>query len=149
MPVPHPALAFLCVLCAGIGLDFWRSPAWLSALPAGLRIGAGLGLGGSAVLLAAWGILHLRRARTPVEPGHVPSALVTSGPYRFTRNPLYLGQLLFLLGLGLAAFPWLLPGAAVQALLLDRLVIPSEEARIAARFGEAFEAYRARVRRWI
>lgn len=149
MPVPHPALAFLCVLCAGIGLDFWRSPAWLSALPAGLRIGAGLGLGGSAVLLAAWGILHLRRARTPVEPGHVPSALVTSGPYRFTRNPLYLGQLLFLLGLGLAAFPWLLPGAAIQALLLDRLVIPSEEARIAARFGEAFGAYRARVRRWI
>ncbi|MFN8010842.1 MAG: methyltransferase [Holophagaceae bacterium] len=92
---------------------------------------------------------HLRRARTPVEPGHVPSALVTSGPYRFTHNPLYLGQLLFLLGLGLAAFPWLLPGAVLQALLLDRLVIPSEEARIAAHFGDGFAAYRARVRRWI
>ena len=149
MPVPHPALAFLCVLGAGIGLDLWRSPSWLAALPPGPRLACGLGLALAAVLLVAWGILHLRRARTPVEPGHVPSALVTSGPYRFSRNPLYLGQLLFLLGLGLAAFPWLLPGAAVQALLLDRLVIPSEEARIAARFGEAFEAYRARVRRWI
>lgn len=149
MPVPHPALSFFCILCAGFSLDYWRSPAWPASLPAGLRVGCGLALALAAVLLVAWGILHLRRARTPVEPGHVPSALVISGPYRFTRNPLYLGQLLFLAGLGLAAFPWLLPGAALQALLLDRLVIPAEEARIAARFGEDFEAYRRKVPRWI
>jgi protein-S-isoprenylcysteine O-methyltransferase Ste14 len=84
-----------------------------------------------------------------VEPGHVPTALVTEGPYRFTRNPLYLGQLLFLLGLGITAFPWLLLGAGVQALLLDRVVIPPEERRIAEHFGAAYEAYRHRVRRWI
>jgi protein-S-isoprenylcysteine O-methyltransferase Ste14 len=75
--------------------------------------------------------------------------LVTSGPYRFSRNPLYAGQILFLLGLGLAAFPWLLAGAVVQALVLDRLVIPPEEARIAARFGPTYKAYARAVRRWI
>lgn len=149
MPVPHPALAFLLVLGAGIGLEPWAPAAWLEAWPLLLRHALGGALAAAAVVLVVWGVLNLRRARTPVEPGHVPTALVTSGPYRFTRNPLYLGQLLFLLGLGLAAFPWLLPGAVVQALLLDRLVVPAEEARIAAHFGEAFATYRARVRRWI
>lgn len=145
----HPALSFLAILLLGIGLDRGFSPPYAERIPPLLRIGGGLGLVVLALALVAWGILSLRRARTPVEPGHTPSTLVTAGPYRLTRNPLYLGQLLFLTGLGLAAFPWLLAGALLQALLLDRLVIPSEERRIADHFGEAFEAYRRRVRRWI
>jgi protein-S-isoprenylcysteine O-methyltransferase Ste14 len=109
----------------------------------------GLALIALALALVLWGAFTLRRARTPIEPGHVPTSLVTAGPYRLTRNPLYLGQLLFLAGLGLAVFPWLLAGALLQGLLLDRIVIPSEERRIADHFGEAFEAYRRRVRRWV
>jgi protein-S-isoprenylcysteine O-methyltransferase Ste14 len=138
----HPALAFLCVLLAGIGLERWPGPPF--AVPGRpLPQVAGAALAVLALALAAWGFLALRRAHTPVEPGHTPRSLVTDGPYRFTRNPLYLGQLLLLLGLGLAAFPWLLVGVAVQALL------PAEEARIAAGFGVVFEEYRNSVRRWL
>ncbi len=149
VPVPHPALAFLAVLLLGILLERWATPPWAGVLPPAIGLATGLALIALALALAACGALTLRRAKTPIEPGHVPTSLVTTGPYRFTRNPLYLGQLLFLLGLGLAAFPWLLVGAVVQALLLDRIVIPAEERRIAAGFGEAWAAYRGSVRRWL
>lgn len=149
MPIPHPAFAFLIVLCSGMGLEYWKPVLWLDRIPPMLRRSGGAVLAVAAVALVAWGIATLLAARTPVEPGHVPSVLVTSGPYRYTRNPLYLGQLLFLLGLGFAAFPWLLPGAVIQALLLDRLVIPSEERRIAGHFGDAWAGYARRVRRWL
>lgn len=141
----HPALGFLAGLLAGLFLDH-RLPLPGTPWPLALRLAgtlpmlASLGLGG-------WGIATLRRARTPIEPGRVPACLVTAGPFRFSRNPLYLAQLLFLTGLGLLAFPWLLPFAALQSVLLDRLVIPREERLLAACFGEAYGSYRKRVRR--
>lgn len=149
MPNLHPALSFLGILLLGIGLDRWFSPAYSAPVPPPVRIAAGAVLMALSLALALWGFLTLRRAGTPVEPGQVPSRLVTEGPYRFSRNPLYLAQLLFLAGLGLAAFPWLLAGAFVQALLLRQFVIPGEERRIADHFGEAYGAYRRRVRRWL
>jgi protein-S-isoprenylcysteine O-methyltransferase Ste14 len=145
----HPALSFLVVLLLGIVLERWAAPPWAGWPPPATKLVVGLALVALALALVVWGALTLRRARTPIEPGHVPTSLVTAGPYRLTRNPLYLGQLLFLAGLGLAVFPWLLAGALLQGLLLDRIVIPSEERRIADHFGEAFEAYRRRVRRWV
>jgi protein-S-isoprenylcysteine O-methyltransferase Ste14 len=145
----HPALAFLVVLLLGIVLGRWAAPPWAGWPPPATMLVVGLALIALALALVLWGAFTLRRARTPIEPGHVPTSLVTAGPYRLTRNPLYLGQLLFLAGLGLAVFPWLLAGALLQGLLLDRIVIPSEERRIADHFGEAFEAYRRRVRRWV
>lgn len=143
----HPALGFLACNLAGMLLEY-RFPLPGTPWPLPLRLAgtlpmlASLGLGG-------WGIATLRRARTPIEPGRVPACLVTGGPFRFSRNPLYLSQLLFLAGLGLLAFPWLLPIAVLQAVLLDRLVIPREERLLAACFGEAYGSYRQRVRRWL
>lgn len=144
----HPALGLLLCLLAGIGLE-WLRPIPGTPWPAALRLGFGLPLLALSLGLAAWGLASLRAARTPFEPGHRPAALVVTGPFRFSRNPLYLAQLLLLAGLGLAAFPWLLPLAVLQALLLDRVAIPREERVLAELFGEGFGAYRARVRRWI
>jgi protein-S-isoprenylcysteine O-methyltransferase Ste14 len=142
----HPGLAFLVCILSGALLDWLRPwPPW----PAVARFGAGGPLLALGLTLAAWGILTLRGARTPIEPGMTPTRLVIGGPYRISRNPLYLAQLLFLAGLGLLAFPWLLPIGVVQGVLLDRLVIPAEERRLAEAFGTAFEAFRAEVRRWI
>lgn len=149
MPTPHPALAFLTVLIAGLALGRWVPVEHPGLAPAWVRIGGGLLLVKVAVGLVVAGIVVLHRAATAIEPGRTPTSLVTAGPYRFSRNPMYLGQILFLLGLGFAYSPWLVGLALVQGLLLDRLVIPPEEARIEARFGEAFQAYRAKVRRWI
>lgn len=144
----HPALGLLLGLLAGIGLDFLR-PLPGTPWPLGPRLALGLPPLLLSLALAGWGLAALRAARTTVEPGYTPSALVVAGPFRFSRNPLYLAQILLLAGLGLAAFPWLLPIAALQCLLLDRVAIPREERALAETFGEDFAAYRARVRRWI
>lgn len=93
-----------------------------------------------------------RRARTTVNPlrPHAASQLVTSGPYRFTRNPMYVGHALMLTGwaIGLAhPLGFMAPIAYVA--WIDRLQIPPEEAALAARFPDAFAAYAQRVRRWL
>ena len=144
----HPALGLLLGLLAGVGLDFLRP---LPGTPWSLDLRLGFGLPPLLVslALAGWGLFSLRAARTPFEPGHTPRALVVAGPFRFSRNPLYLAQILLLAGLGLTAFPWLLPIAVLQFLLLDRVAIPREEQALAATFGEDFASYCASVRRWI
>lgn len=103
----------------------------------------------AALGLAGWSLLTFRRARTTPHPWGEPRALVVSGPYRFTRNPMYLSLCLLLCGawlsLGTAAA---LVGPLVFVVVIDRTFIRREEALLEQQFGEAFDAYRRRVRRW-
>lgn len=98
------------------------------------------------------GIVAFRKARTTVNPftPHASSALVTSGIYRVTRNPMYLGFLCLLLGecLLLGNLAGLTVGPAFVG-YLNRFQIVPEERALEARFGRDFQAYTARVRRWI
>jgi protein-S-isoprenylcysteine O-methyltransferase Ste14 len=119
-------------------------------LPGRPYTAAGIVLAGA--LLAFLGVVSFKRAKTtvnPMSPGS-SSALVTSGVYRLTRNPMYLGFLLILSGWAvwlsnaLAFAP--LPGFV---LYLNSFQIRPEERALAARFGREFDAYKARVRRWI
>jgi len=92
----------------------------------------------------------LRRAGTSIRPDRPTLALVTSGPYGRTRNPLYVAALLVYLGVGffingLAPFLLFIP----LAFLLHWGVVLREERYLASRFGEAYRAYQARVRRWL
>lgn len=106
-------------------------------------LGAGIGLAG---------VIEFHRAQTTVNP-HRPkhaSSLVTTGIYRYTRNPMYLGLLLFLaawaiyLGSVLAFAPLIL-----FVLYMDRFQIEPEERALVIVFGKEYTAYRARVRRWL
>ncbi len=114
--------------------------------------GAALALAALGGGVALAGVLAFRRARTTVNPlaPQRASALVTSGIYRVTRNPMYLGMLIVLAGwavwLGNAA-AWL--GLPLSVALLTVLQIRPEERILAERFGEDFKRYAARVRRWI
>jgi protein-S-isoprenylcysteine O-methyltransferase Ste14 len=100
--------------------------------------------------LGIWGLLTFRRMGTTPEPNGTATALLTTGPFRFTRNPLYLGLSGLLAGFGLLLdSAWVLLGVPLLVLLLDRLVIVREEARLGAQFGEAYGAYRRHVRRWL
>jgi len=112
---------------------------------AALALAAGLGVVGVAVA-------HFVRARTTVDPLHpaAASSLVTGGVFRVTRNPMYLGMALALAALAV----WL--GHAVAALLplgfmlyITRFQIAPEERALRAHFGEEFDAYARRVRRWL
>ncbi len=85
-----------------------------------------------------------------MKPFEESSALVTSGAYRISRHPMYLGIVLIVLGIALLLGS-LLSFVIVAALagLLDRRFIAVEERMLAARFGEAWQAYKRRARRWV
>jgi protein-S-isoprenylcysteine O-methyltransferase Ste14 len=103
-----------------------------------------------AIALVGWALLVMVRAGNDPRPDKPDAALVEAGPFRFSRNPIYLGFLLAAAGFALiwgTLWGWL--GVAVLHGVLDRLVIAKEEAYLATRFGAAYEAYKARVRRWI
>ena len=104
----------------------------------------------TGLLLSSIGIRHFRRHRTTVEPFGTPTALVSTGPYRFTRNPMYLGIVTTLLGIALvvATLPFLLAPVAFFA-IINATQIPREEARLTALFGDQYTHYRQRVRRWL
>ncbi|MCE1205194.1 MAG: isoprenylcysteine carboxylmethyltransferase family protein [Holophagaceae bacterium] len=145
---PQPPLLFLGCLLLGAGLRFVH-PLGLG-LPLTVRLALGGLLLGLVVLHGGWGLLIFRRMGTTPEPNGVASALLTSGPFRWTRNPLYLGLATLMVCFGiLLDSAWVLGQAPVLVLLLDRLVIVREEARLRAQFGEAYEAYARRVRRWL
>jgi protein-S-isoprenylcysteine O-methyltransferase Ste14 len=120
--------------------------------PTPVRLGGALFLFATGIAIAVAGVREFRRARTTVNPlaPAAASALVRSGIYRHTRNPMYLGMLLMLAGWA----AWLASVAAVAVLpafvlYMNRLQIEPEERALASRFGEDFEDYRRSVRRWL
>ena len=108
------------------------------------------GLVGAGVLIAASAVWLFRRAGTTPNPMRPTTALVLHGPYRFTRNPMYVGLGLCYLGATLlvnSAWPLVLFPALI--VLVQRWVIAPEEAYLERTFGAEYRAYRARVRRWL
>ena len=115
------------------------------------KAGAG-GVAAASVWLLAGSLEAFRRTGTtvnPLDPAQA-SALVTDGPNAITRNPMYVGMAGLLVAQGLVRGGWrtALPVAAFVG-VIDRFQIRPEEAALRDRFGEDFEAYRQRVRRWI
>jgi len=111
---------------------------------------AGWGLIAGGVLLMLWAALLMARQRTTINPFKQPQKLLDSGPFRFSRNPIYLGDTLIYCGIGLllgSLWPWLLLPALI--LCMRRGVIDYEEALLSRLFGEHYRAYQARVRRWL
>lgn len=103
---------------------------------------------GLAIVLAA--IRGFARAGTRVEPWAPSSAIVSDGLYRFSRNPMYVGMTVVMLGLALIlSSPSSLLMVAVGVLVIDRFVIRREEAYLEGKFGDEYRAYRRRVRRWV
>jgi protein-S-isoprenylcysteine O-methyltransferase Ste14 len=99
--------------------------------------------------LTNWGVLTLVRARTNVLPHKAADRLITDGAYGFRRNPIYMGDVLMLLGLAqLTLNIWFAILAPPFALALYALAIRPEERHLEARFGEPYLDYKARTRRW-
>ena len=142
-----PPLIYLWCLGLGIGAELIEPtpnpPTWLRIL------GAVVGLA-AMFTLDTTAMTRFARARTPVNPMQAPRTIVTDGPYRFTRNPMYLGMAILYTGIALTAgLLWALALLPVVVLAVDRIVIAREERYLAARFGDEYERYLARVRRWI
>lgn len=111
---------------------------------------AGSVIGTAGLALMGWAFVTLQRAQTTVLPHHRVSVLVTHGPFRFRRNPIYLGEVMVFLGLAeLTKSLWLVILAPIFALLITWLAILREERHLEARFGDTYREYKARTRRWI
>jgi protein-S-isoprenylcysteine O-methyltransferase Ste14 len=144
----RPPLAWGLAVIAGLALD-WLVP--LPFLPAGLPA---RWLGATVVVLAlalfAWAIVTITRAGSNVPTYRPTIAIVESGPYRFTRNPIYLGMVLALIGLAIAFDTlWLLLMLVPFTLVIRYGVVAREEAYLERKFGDVYRGYRARVRRWL
>lgn len=145
--IPPPVL-FLLALALGFALQ-WRWPWPLFAHAIAGRVAGGV-LVALGVALSTWMVLHFRRAGTPVSPLLPARRLVVSGPYRYSRNPDYIGQALIHAGIALAAnAAWVLLALAPALLLVRYAVIAREERYLRALFGEPYVAYCRRVRRWL
>jgi len=142
-----PPLIFLGYLVGALIVN-WVVPfpePWMFALRilGGAMVIAGFLLTGSA-------ISQMRKVHTSPDPHQPVTALVTGGPYRFTRNPIYLGFLLIYLGFTMAAgtlWGWL--GSPFLLMTVTNAVIRAEEIYLDEKFGEGYKEYRSHVRQWI
>jgi protein-S-isoprenylcysteine O-methyltransferase Ste14 len=140
-------------LAVGFGGLMWAIDRWLPMQTdrSSLRTVIALVTFGLAVGIVVTAVIDFRRAKTTVDPFHpeAASTIVTTGIYRITRNPMYLGFLLALIGL--AVFLGNLASAVIPLIFIvymNRFQIGPEERALRARFGASYEAYLRSVRRW-
>ena len=148
----RPPLAWALAVLAGLVLD-WLVP--LPFLPADLPARWPRSMLGAlvfvlAVALAVWAIVAMTRAGSNVPTNRPSTTIVEGGPYRFTRNPIYLGMFAGQIGLAIASDNlWLLMMLAPFALVIRYGVVAREEAYLERKFGDVYRGYRLRVRRWL
>jgi protein-S-isoprenylcysteine O-methyltransferase Ste14 len=146
IPVPPPAF-YGAGFAASLALQHW--------LPLGLHRPPALIIGGAELLaagvaLALAGVVTVLRHRTTIVPHRPVSTLVTDGPYRISRNPMYAGlAVAYLGGALLAGTWWALILAPLVAFVVFRLAIQPEERYLTGRYPTEYAAYRHRVRRWL
>ena len=148
LKIPPPLVA----LCLAILMWLTARPTGSLAVPVGPRLGVALALVGAGLGISVSGVVAFRRARTTVNPikASSASALVVSGIYRYTRNPMYLGLLIALFAWAVyVSRPLALIFLPVYVLYITRFQIVPEERILGSLFGTAYSAYRARVRRWL
>lgn len=148
--LPWPPLIYLAAVAAAVLLHgLWPLP-WVPGILAELlfafgwlAIVAGLALGVTAMRA-------LRRAGTTMRPDRAASQLVTSGPYALSRNPIYLGSTMLVIGIGLATgIAWFLASALLAAFITGKVAIEREERLLDTKFAKRYRDYARKVRRWI
>lgn len=143
----HPPIVALISIVVAYLLG-WFAPLHFAMPVALMYLGFGLTIIG--FLLGAGAFAEFRKAHTTLDPHGSVSQLVTAGVYRVTRNPIYLGFLLVVIGLPLnSGFYSGMLVAPFFMVTLNRLVIEREEAYLEEKFKEAYTGYRSRVRRWL
>jgi protein-S-isoprenylcysteine O-methyltransferase Ste14 len=149
MRVPVPWV-FVLTYLIGAGLNHIWPLRFGSDVSGRVMFPVGAVLFTIGALIAGWGLLTFHRARTTTVPGESSSRLVTWGPYRFSRNPMYVGLTIAYLGeTFLLHQAW--PAVLLPLVLayLNWAVIPVEQARLTDVFDTEYVAYQRRVRRWL
>jgi len=144
--IAPPILTVLHIVAAY--LLAWFFPLPFAVSPIVENIGFALVVVG--FLFGSGAFIEFRRARTTLDPHGSVASIVTSGVYRFSRNPIYVGFLLMVIGIPLnSGTYWGVVLAPIFFLLCNRLVIEREEAYLEKKFGDVYTSYKSRVRRWL
>ena len=145
--IVKPPQLFFSAIVAGLLLQwFWP----LSIASHIVTVLAGLSLISGSLGLMFWADGTFKRWETAVNPEYPTTTLIQTGPYRFSRNPMYLAFILIQLGIGLAVSSWWLLLTLLPTWIVLRWgVIAREERYLTALFGEQFRAYQTAVRRWL
>jgi protein-S-isoprenylcysteine O-methyltransferase Ste14 len=142
-----PPLVYLGAILLGVAVDRFIP---LRVLPDVVASWVGGAFVLSAVILNGLGMREFRRAGTTVRPDRATSALVTTGPFRFSRNPFYLALALLQTGIGIwMNSAWVVALVVPAVAIISRAVIPREERYLTEIFGQAYRDYQTSVRRWL
>lgn len=144
--VVPPPLIYFAGLAAGYVAGRWLSVPWFGRT---IAHGIGYTLVLAGLAFASWAASLMLRARTHILPHGPTTALVTSGPFRFSRNPLYVSLALVYAGLAIAYAALALPLLPLVIATMQWLVISREERYLEAKFGEVYREYKRSVRRWV
>jgi protein-S-isoprenylcysteine O-methyltransferase Ste14 len=146
--VIRPPIAWALAFVVGLALDWLYPLPFVPAFVPAAWIGGAIFAVGFA--LAIWAIVTIRKAGTNVETVKPTTAIVESGPYRFTRNPIYVGMFLGQTGLAIGFNSlWLLATLVLFYVVIRYGVVAREEAYLERKFGAVYLDYKARVRRWL
>ena len=142
-----PPLVYVPFLAMGIVLDF-LSP--VPVLPSRVQYAAGFAVMAVSGLIIPFVLLEFRKARTDFDPRKPTTAIITTGPFRFSRNPSYLVLTLLCVGIGIAADSIWILGLLIPAIVVMHYgVIVREERYLENKFGEEYLRYKRSVRRWL
>ncbi len=141
-----PRIGMALTLIAAI--MHWSLKIWETARFSFPTVGASIGVAGFVLMMWSWVVF--KQQELPVCVTGVSGHITKSGPYIFSRNPMYLGMVLMLLGLALyvGTLPFYL-SAGIYFAILNFVFCPYEENKLATAFGEEYFLYRSRVRRWV
>lgn len=147
---PWPPLIYIAAVAIGVILNWlWPLP-WLPNPLNEFLFAVGGIVVVLAILMDISAIRTMKRAKTTIMPHRGSEHLVTRGPFSFTRNPIYLGNTMLMIGIGLTSgVLWLILLAPVAAFTTQKLAIEGEESHLEARFGKKYRDYAKKVRRWI
>ena len=146
-PPPYPVLFFGTPVVAGLVIHFvWD----VRFLPAEVALISGIVVLIAGAALGMWAVWTMFREGERPEPSHPTNKIVSTGPFRFSRNPIYVAFIVTAtgLGLGLSSIP-VLAGVAAGVAALALWVVPAEERYLLAKFGDEYQQYCKRVRRWV
>ncbi|MGJ0503016.1 MAG: methyltransferase family protein [Methylocystis sp.] len=149
-PIPWPPILMAATLAAGMALDAATGASLIDRASSSLPQVAGVAIVLLALANDVWCFRILSRHQTTIMPHRAASYLVTEGPFRFSRNPIYVSHVALIFGLGLfLGSPFTLLLTPLLAIGLTKLAIEPEERHLLGKFGDDYRSYMARTRRWL
>ena len=148
--IPWPPLIYVAAIALAIILNWLVPLPWLTRPTSDLLFAVGIITVVAVVAIDAGAMRALKRGKTTIMPHRGSEYLVTDGPFSFSRNPLYLGNTLLMIGIALiTGIVWFLLLAILAGFATQKLAIEREEQHLTIRFGKKYRDYAKRVRRWI